>query len=196
MTEETEIRKIGDLSPEYLLGRDLDRAAKSFKRSDDGRWVAAYFASRVVGCYQVGASRELAARMGVSVDTVENLACAYRMYQEFRQDARYHHFVHAIRKVPYIYYGHFRALFKAKENYHLSIEQLFSILKDVLQAEGDLSLRDLEQHIQDRFGDTRDWTFYGGKAYRELHKTLQQPDLPEDVKNKLMPAYIALGEKA
>lgn len=193
-----ESRKISELSPEYLLDRDVRRAAKSFKISDNGRWVAAYFAARVVNAQPrlIGATRELAARMGVSPDTVENLARAYHMYQEFRRDARYKHFVRAIRKVPYIYYGHFRALAKAQESYHLSIEQLFSILKDVLMAEGDLSLRDLEQHIQDRFGDTRDWTYYGKRAYKEIHKVLQQPDLPKVIRKRIMSAYKVLGEKA
>lgn len=179
-----------------LIKRDIERAAVSYKKSDDGRWAAAYFASRVVGKYEPGATLSLAARMGRSVDTVENLANAYFMYAEFRADPIYRHFVRQIRRMPYIYYGYFRALYKAKQDYRLTLEQTFSILVDMYQAEGTLSQRDLDQHIQDRFGDSRDWTFWGGKAFKEIHKLLQQPDLPTEVRARLIPAYEVLGEKS
>lgn len=181
-----------------LIKRDIERAAVSYKKSDDGRWAAAFFASRVVNHKPlvIGATKSLASRMGVSPDTVENLAHAYEIYAEFRSDPIYRGFVRQIRKMPYIYYGYFRALYKAKQDYHLTLEQTFSILADMYQAEGTLSQRDLDQHIQDRFGDSRDWTFWGGKAFKEIHKLLQQPDLPAEVRARLIPAYEVLGEKS
>ena len=178
------------------VDRDIERAAKSYKRSDEGRWAAAYFASRIVGRHEPGATLALASRMGVSPDTIENLAHAYILYNDLRQDKGYRFLVNKIRKMPYIYYSYFRALYKAREDYHLNNAQVMSILVDMLQAEGSLSNRDLDGHIRDRFGDTRDWSYYATRAFREIGKTLQQPDLPKEVRDTLNPAYNILGKEA
>lgn len=178
----------------HALERNSRRCAKSYKNSDTGRWAAACFASKIVGKYSVGATIQLANEMGVSSDTIENLAHAYQLYEEFRNDPRYKTAIRQIRKQPYIYYSYFRSLYKAKNDYHLSIERVFSILVDVYQGEGKIKLADLDQHIQDEFGDTRTWEFYGEKAMKEIHVLLQQPDLPQSVKQKLIPAYEILGD--
>lgn len=176
--------------------RDIEYAAISYKRSDNGRWVAAYYSSRIVGKGQIGATIALANRMGRSRDTVENLAHAYSMYQELRADAKYHHIVRKIRQLPYIYYSYFRALYKARQDYNLTLEQVMDTLVDMVQAEGSLGQRDLDQHIIDKFGDSRTWQFYGSKAMKEIHKTLQQPDLPKEIREVLLPAYERLGDKS
>lgn len=178
------------------IERDIERAANSYKRSDDGRWVAAYFSSRVVGRYELGATIALANRMGRSSDTVENLAHAYAMYSELRAEPKYRRLVRNVRKMPFIYYSYFRALYKARQDYGLTLDQVMSILIDMVQAEGSLSQRDLDQHIIDRFGDSRNWQYYGSKAMKEIHKTLQQPDLPKEIRDVLIPAYERLGDKA
>lgn len=186
------------MNSQEKLDRDIERAALSYKHSDGGRWAAAFYAARVVGRkpVQFGATIALADRMGVSVDTVENLAHAYELYAEFRSDPHYRKVILSIRKLPYIYYSYFRSLYKAKANYKLTLDQVYAILLDVVLAEGELKQGDLDQHIQDKFGDTRDWTYFAQKAQKEIHKTLQQPDLPEDVKDALIPAFNALGRKA
>ena len=178
------------------IERDIERAALSYKRSDEGRWTSAYFAARIVGRYQPGATLALSSRMGVSVDTIENLAHAYMLYADLRKDAGYRHLVRLIRKTPYIYYSYFRALYKARDDYHLTNAQVMSLLVDMLQAEGDLSNRDLDGHIRDRFGDSRDWSYYGVRAFREIGKALSQPDLPKEIRDVLVPAYERLGQEA
>lgn len=178
------------------LDKLIERAAGSYKKSDDGRWVAAYWSSKVVGTYAIGGTLELSKRMGCSTDTVENLAHAYMLYNDLRADPRYRQTTRAIRKMPYIYYSYFRALYKAREDYSLSLEQIHDLLVDILQAEGGLHLSSLENHIRDRFGDTRDWRFYGTTALKHIGKLLQQPDIPDDVKAVLIPAFEVLGEQA
>lgn len=183
---------------EKELERNIERAAKSYKQGDEKRWASAYFAAQIVGHKPVvfGATIALAERMGKSVDAVEDLAHAYFLYSELREDPKFHRKVQRIRRKSYIYYSYFRALYEARNNYHLSLSQVMSILDDMDQAQGKLHQEDLEKHIIDRFGDGRDWTYYGDKAFREIHKTLQQPDLPKNVKMVLLPAYEVLaGDK-
>lgn len=176
--------------------RDIERAAKSYKESDTGRWVAAYFAARVVGTYEYGATIALAERMGRSTDTVEGLAHAYEIYSELREIRKYRYYVQSIRRLPYMYYSYWRALYKARQDYSLTLDQVMDILVDMVQAEGGLHQRDLDQHIRDRFGDTRSWAYYGAKAAHQIHILLQQPDLPRDVREVILPAFDKLGDKA
>jgi hypothetical protein len=176
------------------LNRDIERAANSYKKSDDGRWAAAYFAARVVGKYEYGATIRLSQRMGCSTDTVENLAHAYMLYYDLRSIPKYRQMVRAIRRMPYIFYSYFRALYKAREDYGLSNDKIISLLIDMVQAEGSMSQRDLDAHIQSRYGDTRNWTFYGQKAHKQLHILLQQPDLPKKIKRRMIAAYEILGK--
>lgn len=178
------------------VDRIIERAAKSYKLSDDGRWAAAYYAAQIVGKHELGATLALANRMGVSSDTVENLAHAYQMYREFFCDPRYKLMVRAVRRLPYIYYSTFRALHKAKNDYNLPLEKVWSILVDMVQAEGTLHQRDLEQHIRNKFGDTRNWQYYGAKTMKQISILLQQPDLPKEVRDALIPAHEVLGDKA
>lgn len=182
------------ISERQSVDRDIERAATSYKRSDDGRWASAFFAARVVGRYELGATTKLANRMGRSTDTVENLAHAYMLYAELRADPRYRAGVREIRKMPFIYYSYFRALYKAKQDYRLTIEQIWDILVDMLHGEGSIHLSHLEEHIREKFGDGRNWTYWGARAFKEISYALSQPDIPDDVKALLLPAHERLGD--
>lgn len=186
------------MNEKEMLERDIEYAARSYKNSDGGRWAAAFYSARVVGHKPVvfGATKSLSDRMGVSVDTVENLAHSYELYAEFRACDHYRKVIRDIRKLPYIYYSYFRSLYKAKADYKLTLDQTFSLLMDIVLAEGSLKLGDLDQHIQDRYGDTRDWSYYGTKTAKQLYVLLQQPDLPSDVRKAIIPAYNILGDRA
>jgi len=54
------------------------------RKSDAAKWVGCFWASRVVGRYERGATQALAREMSYSVDTLQNMARAYRMYSECR----------------------------------------------------------------------------------------------------------------
>lgn len=163
-------------------------ATDSYRRSDEKLWVAAYACGSVVGRtvdgittgYERGTTLGLASDMGVSVDTIEDMAHAYWIYKDLceLEDGKFRKFVRNARKAPYIYYSHFRALWDAQSHYKLKIHQVLDLLMDLVQAEGQISSRGIDGHTRGRFGDTRGWEFYAAKAEKELGQTLQQPDLP------------------
>ncbi len=184
------------MNEQQELERNIERAALSYKRSDAGRWAAAYFAAQVVGTYELGATIRLANRMACSTDTVENLAHAYMLYNELRRIPEYRQVMRSMRRLPFMYYSYWRSLYKAKRDYGLTLEQVFKILVDMVQAEGGLRQGDLDKHIQERYGDTRTWHYFGARAMKEIHKALSQPDLPDSVKAVLLPAYEVLGEQS
>lgn len=155
-------------------------ATRGYRQSDDSRWVAAMGCAGVVGNYNRGETMGLASDLGVSVDTIEDLAHTYAVYNKLceMEDGKFRQFVRQARKAPYIYCAHFLALYELQRQYNLHDAQLLDTLNDIVQAEGDISARGLDAHIRSRFGDTRTWDFYGGRAAKELATTLQQPDLP------------------
>lgn len=177
--------------------REYARAIKAYGKSNESRWVFNFFASRIVGTYGFGGTRGLADDMSVSPDTVENGAHAFWIFDELRnlgdQERIY---VNAARKLPYIHYSHFRELYDLKIQRNLSIKQIMDLLIDVVQAEGTISSRSLSSHANEKYGDTRDWTFYAGKTQKELLKLLQQPDLPDEGRKKAQDLFSFLGDMA
>lgn len=172
------------------------KAAEAYRRSDQSRWVSALFCCKVVGSYERGATLGLAADIGVSVDTIEDLAHAYSLYWELRQMPDAKSFVRMCRRQPYIYIAHFRALYEARERYHLTNDLILKLLIDIQQGEGQISSRDVDTHARDRFGDTRTWQFYGAKANKALASLLNQPDLPTDGRKIVSETFEWLGSNS
>lgn len=155
-------------------------ATDSYRRSDGALWVSALACAGVVGNYTVGDTRGLASDMGVSPDTVEDLAHAYLLYRELClwNAGEFRQFVRNARRAPFIYMSHFRALYDIRRDHNLTIPQVLDLLMDVVQAEGQISSRGVEGHARSRFGDNRGWEYYARRTGKELVQTLQQPDLP------------------
>ncbi len=172
------------------------KAAEAYRKSDNSRWVSALFCFKVVGAYERGATIGLSSDMGVSVDTIEDLAHAYQLYYELRHMPSASAFVRLARKAPYIYMAHFRALYDARKRYNLDNEMILKLLVDIFMAEGGISCRDVDIHARDRFGDLRDWTYFAQKANKSLNTLLQQPDLPTDGRKIVADAFEWLGENA
>lgn len=175
-------------------------ATESYRASDGKLWVSALACAGVVGNYDRGATMGLADDMGVSTDTIEDLAHAYSIYRDLCEmdGGEYRKFVRNARKSPYVYYSHFRALWDAKSQYKLHNAQLISLLLDIVQAEGGISSRGVDGATRGRFGDTRGFEFYAGRAYKELSQTIQQPDLPntpEEVGNAYAVTWLVEGKK-
>jgi len=160
------------------------QAKKAYSKSDSSRWISALHCSMVVGKYDKGATLALADDMGVSVDTVEDLARAYSLFREMGEfeDGKYRLFVFAARRAPYIYTSHFRAIADAKKSYSLSVLQALDMLMDVVQSEGGISSRNVDAHAREKFGDTRDWMYYAKQTERKLLNLLEQPALPKKVR--------------
>lgn len=178
--------------------RDFHRAIKAYRRSDESRWVFNLFASRIVGVYGRGGTIGLAADMNVSTDTVEDGAHAYRMYKTLMNmgDVAEKRYVRDARKLPYIYVSHFRKLYDLQLQRNLTNEQIMNLLIDIVQAEGGISSRNLEDHVNSRYGDTRDWTWYAMQTQKKLVQLLGQPDLPQSTRKKAEDLFSELGDNS
>lgn len=172
------------------------------KKSDKHIWISSAFCAKVVardaGKQIRGATLGLADDMGRSPDTIEDRAHGYWLFEELCKldNGQYRNFVFLARRAPYIHFSHFRALWDVKNTYKLSHADCLSLLTDIVQHEGALSSRKLEEHTRTKFGDTRDWTYYGQRAMKEISKTLTQPDTPAEVRKVLQDAFSILGDEA
>jgi hypothetical protein len=171
-----------------------EQAIRHDLKGDLSLWRSALFCSRVVGTRDRGATLGLADDMGRSADTVEDRAHAYWMFEKLCKLNR--PFVFLARRMPYIHLSHFRALYDIQNQHKLTDPEILSLLMDIVQAEGGLSSRNLSDHARERYGDGRDWTYFAGKAMKEIHKTLQQPDTPGEVRKVLSDAFEILGDRA
>jgi hypothetical protein len=168
-------------------------ACTAYKNSDSGRWEAARWCAKIVGKYERGATIGLAEDMGVSCDTIENLAHAYTMFIEFCSKQKYRKATRMSREMPRVYYSHFRALYTARNRYKLSLDEAFGILRDIVLDEGGISSRDIDAHIRDRYGKVKDWMHYGErvmKAQASMHKS---HDLPDEVRKLSYALFNCLG---
>lgn len=179
------------------------QAIKTNRKSNNETWKSCLFCSMVVGKYVNSAreadrdsTRSLAEEMNVSPDTVEDRAHAYFIFRELCEykDGRYRLLVFQARRLDFIYWSHFRALWDAKRSYNLNTFQIFELLMDVVSAEGDLSSRDIDRHTKERFGVERPWTYYAARANKSIAKVLESPDTPKDVRDILLQAFNKLGE--
>lgn len=156
------------------------RAVVEYRTSDNSRWKSALWCSRVVGKYDQGETLALAQTMNVSVDTVEDLAKAYGLFEDLCAvgNGMYRQYVFWARRCPYIYLSHFRALADARAKYKLSNEEIMGYLVDIVQAEGELSSRNVDDHINKKHGNA-DWEHYATQVRKKLEKLSSFPDLPK-----------------
>ena len=169
-------------------------ACTAYKNSDNGRWEAARWCAKIVGKYEKGATIGLADDMGVSSDTIENMAHAYSMYIEFCSVQKYRNATRMSREMPRVYYSHFRALYTARNRYHLTLDEAFSILRDIVLDEGGISSRDIDGLIRDKYGREKDWMFYGERVMKALASLNKSPDLPKEGREKSYELFNWLGE--
>lgn len=177
----------------------IDQAYKADRKTNETQWIRCLWASKVVGNKKLGygATISLAQRLNREVDSCEDYAHAYRIFEELitAHDNLYRRTVFAARRAPYIHYSHFRVLYEAREKYNLTIEQVFMYLMDVIQAEGDLSARGLDNKLKSKHDKDLNWEWYAKNTLKAIAATLQQPDLPDDLRDVLTPAFEKLGDK-
>lgn len=137
----------------------------------------------------------LAEDMGVSCDTIENMAHAYSMYIEFCSKHKYRKATRMSRAMPRVYYSHFRALFTARNRYGLNLDEAFSILRDIVLDEGGISSRDIDGLIRDKYGKVKDWRHYGERVMKALANMNKSPDLPGTVREKSYALFNCLGDE-
>lgn len=185
------------LTTEQRIDLYIEKAYSEDRASNEKKWLSCLWSSKIVGKYAYGATIKLANRLSVEPDSVEDYAHAYWMFEEFCAISPLHRTAtFAARRAPYIHYSHFRVLWEAKSKYNLTIEKTFSYLLDVIQAEGDLSVKKLDERLKSKHDKELTWEYYGQQAMKAIHKTINQPDVPDHVKAVLLPAYEVLGDQA
>jgi len=192
------------MNPIQLQQVYAKQAGIHYGKSDDAKWVfnlwchLAMYGRDGHKKYERGTVLSIADEHGISEDTVEVSGNAYTMFRQMCEldKGKFRSYVFSARSMKYIYTSHFRALWEAKQRYGLSVADCLSLLVDVVQAEGSISSRKIDSHTRDRFGDTRDWTYYAQRTAKELAKTLSQPDVPNDVRTVLQEAFNVLGDSA
>lgn len=124
----------------------------------------------------------LADDMGKSDDTVYARAHAYQIFVELCNfdGGRHRFFVHSVRRLPWVYWSHFRELWDLKRDFGLTTENLFDLLMELYQSEG-LSVRKMEDVVRGKLGRERTWDYYGRKVLEELDKLIRQPETPKSV---------------
>lgn len=175
----------------------VQNAVGSYRKSDKNRWICSLWCSRVVGKYDRGATLGLASDMGVSVDTIEDMAHAYAMFEKMCKynDGMFRRFVFNARALPYIYHSHFRAIYDAVHKYGLSDAQSLDLLMDVVQNEGTISSRDVDGHARGRFGKETDWTYDAQQLQKKINKFLSRPDVPLDGRRLAAELYNWIGDQ-
>lgn len=186
------------MNPEELKKVYARKAAETYRKKDGYDWQSALWCSRIVGKYERGATLGLAKEMGVSTDTLEDRAHAYQLFEKLCQldGGKFRLFVFHARRAPYIYMAHFRALYDLQITYNLSDALVLDLLMDVVQGEGDLSSRNLDDHIRSKYGDSRDWTFYAQRTQKVLVQLMGQPDFPQEGRRRAQDLFSYLGDEA
>jgi len=179
---------------EHKLQKWFSNASSAYKNSDTGRWEAARWCAKIVGTYERGATIGLAEEMGVSCDTVENLAHAYLMFIELASRSKYRSATRMARQAPRVYYSHFRALYTARHRYKLTLAEVFDTLRDIVLDEGGISSREVDAHISDKYGREKDWMYYSEQTNKRLAKMLGCPDLPAEGRKIASDLFNWIGE--
>ena len=170
-----------------------EKARSAYKGSDNGRWEAARWCAKIVGKYERGGTIGLADYMGISPDTIENMAHAYRIFIELCSKHEYRMATRMARDMPTIFYSHFRALYTSRNRYHLTLNETFDILRDIYLDEGGISSRDIDQLTRDKYGKVKDWRFYGERVMKALASMHKSPDLPKEGRDKSYELFNWLG---
>lgn len=203
MSSEQRKQAISAFKNHGLNGVFASQGIKSYKKSDKEKWFFNLACSKLVGNPERGIKCErgvtlgFASDAGVSPDTVEDGAHAYWMFEDLCKvdGGIYRYYIFAARRSQYIHTAHFRSLWDIKEIYNLDMSQVFSLLQDIVQAEGEISSRSLDQHAREKYGVDRPWDYYGLKAYKAIYTTLGHKDTPKDVRKVLSEALEKLGEE-
>lgn len=169
------------------------QAIKSERGANKEMWKSCLWCWQVAGNYDEGAVKGLAEDMGKSDDTVYARAHAYEIFVELCNfdGGRHRFFVHTVRRLPWVYWSHFREMYDLKRDFQLTTRNLFDLLMEIYQGEG-MSVRAMEGFVRGKLGKERPWEYYGRRVKKEIEKALQQPGTPKSTRKKLQETYNAL----
>lgn len=154
--------------------RVYSQAADCYRAQDRQGWRFAALAACSGGTY-----KDLADYIGgVSPDKVESHAHAWEMYRDLWRE--YGGMITHVRRMPYVYISHFVVLHRIRRKYAVSLAVCYSYLIDVLQAEGDISSRDLMLQADHEHGLARALPYEANRARGALKTLLTRGDLTID----------------
>lgn len=175
-------------NPDALRRIRYGEAIKAERGANKKTWISCLWCWQVAGKYEVGGVKGLASDMGKSDDTVYDRAHAYEIFVELCNfdNGRHRYFVHTVRRLPYVYWSHFRAMWDAKKDFNLTTNQVFDLLMEIYQAEGGISSRGIASHVQQRFGKERGWDYYAEKIASSIDKAIADPDIPTHIQKSML----------
>lgn len=173
-----------------------EQAIKAERGANKQTWKSCLWCWQVAGNYEEGAVLGLADDMGKSNDTVYARAHAYEIFVELcNYDGGQHRFfVHSVRRLPWVYWSHFRQMWDLKSDFELTTKNLFDLLMELYQSEG-MSVRDMEGIVRGKLGKERPWMYYADRALREMKKTVDQPKTPRSVRSQMKKVIASLDKK-
>jgi len=182
------------------INQEYDLYVEQIKRQGNkekwGIWYTAIWCHRAVGKYSVGETNSLAEAIGKSRDTVEDRAHMYAMFLDLISlGQKEYSFVHSARRLPYVHPSHFVVMYDIRERYKLSNRKILDLLMDIVQNEGSLSSRNLDQHARERFGVERPWDYYAGRAKGSLWEMYNHRDTPKDVRKAAGNLWSLIGDQ-
>ncbi len=158
--------------------RHRRRMIQGLRDSDSSVWVACLSASRIVGNYDEGATKDFAEAMAaaigkkLSVSQIENYAkagVAYRFLRKFAKD------LPAIRRATSM--THFGVMWELFRKYEFSPLDMVEDLRTA--AENDVSVASMKIEITNReeHSETPDWELRGKTIYKKMKRLIEDPEL-------------------
>ena len=165
----------------------VEQAIHAERGANKESWKSCLWCSRVAGRYEKDAVLALADDLGKSTDTVYDRAHAYFIFEELckHKGGKFRQLVFHARRADYIYWSHFRALWDAKASYDLSLDDVFDLLMDIIQAEGSISSRSVDDHVRSRYGKEKHWKYYAQKASKDIEKIIASETVPRRLRKDL-----------
>jgi hypothetical protein len=174
------------LDIEDRIERDIARAVSASRKGDVALWIAGLFAARVVGAYQVDATREIARQAGKSVSSVENWAHGYELYCELRSQLRKARDLRLLGRDLTL--THFSKMWELKRKYELNCQDCWNYLIQmaVYKFQGHpYSVVELEREVEaheNKSGKVTPWNYGIKSLIQHMTRLAVATDAPERVR--------------
>jgi len=150
-----------------------DTAVYCYRRGERNRWVTCLVAARIVGGYERGATRDMAARLGLSISGVERLAMAGVTWRELMP-----YRVRPLRDALTI--SHFARMGMLMRRHDLTVYDAIEYL--TIAAEDRMSVEAMAAAVDAANGGGKvGWGDYWGDVVKSARNLLVASDAPEFV---------------
>jgi hypothetical protein len=198
MTDAEELATVMNwLDVEDCIERDIDRAVAASRKGDTALWIAGLFAARVVGKYQVDATREIARQAGRSVSAVENWCHAIDIYRRLRKFG----VASELRQMRYeLTITHFATMWELQRKYDINAHMCMRYLDQmcVYRVNGEpYSVEALRAEVEaheNKSGKVAPWNYGIKSLIQHMTRLAVATDAPEFVRQAARMFVKALEE--